>query len=259
MDKRIIIGTLLGAAALAFMPASASAQTFVCPGGPGPGEVQIGVGSGPGVGGAPICARDPNDYGGPQTAEELAASYGPGRDPMAEKLQLAIEMEKMILEGKVREMELERDPRYQRYVNGGWEFFQDAPDARPGELCTAFFTKKDSYVSVTGPGRSDSLAYLTFWGPNVPKPKDPKQVRVSLLQTGGDKAQTVNAFNFSKPGEPIGAIILAVPGASALLDNMLDTHHFALSLGGKPLTEVEWTGGLAARDKLKACIAKGGR
>ena len=259
MDKRIIIGTLVGAAALSFMPASASAQTFVCPGGPGPGEVQIGVGSGPGVNGAPICGLDPNQHGEPPTAEELAASYGPGPDPMADKLQRMIEIELMMLEGKARELEIERDPRYQRYVDGGWEFFQDAPDARPGELCTAFFTKKDSYVAVTGPGRNDSLAYLTFWGPDIPKPKDPRKVRVSLLQTGDTKAQTVNAFNFFKPAEKMGAIILAVPGAGPLLDNMLDTHHFALSLDGKSMTDVEWTGGLAARDKLKACIAKGGR
>lgn len=261
MNKRAIIGIFIGSAAGIFAAAvPANAQTYVCPGGPGPGEVQVGIGRGPGDAGAPLCAPDANAaYGGDQSADDIAASFRPSPDPMARRLQLAIEMEKMALAGKIREIELQKDPRYQRYINGGWDFFQDAANARPGEMCTAFFTRKESHVAVTGPGGGFTTAFLTFWGPGVPKPKDVKRVKVTLMQTGDEAPQTVTAFNSFNPASGMGGITLAVPTASALLDNMLDVHRFALSMDGKQVTEVEWTGGLAARDTLKACIAKGGR
>lgn len=256
-QQRLVLGVFaLAAATAAFsaLPNDAAAQTYVCPGGPGPGEVAIAVGSGPGAAGAPICARDPNaSDGAPTSAEDLAASYGPGPDPMARKLELAIEMQKALVLGQAAE--LKRDPRYQRYMDGGWDFFQDAANAKPGELCTAFFTRQDSYVAVTGPGGVSSGAFLTFWGPNVPKPRDVKRVKVSLAQTGGDPAQTVTAFNTFNPAAGIGGITLAVPTADALLNNMLDVHRFTVSMDGRQVAEVEWTGGLAARDRLRACIA----
>jgi len=253
----VLIAIAVAAGAFVAMPRDAEAQTWVCPGGPGPGEVAIGVGSGPGAAGAPICASDPNAAGGgPTSAEELAASYGPGPDPMARKLEMAIAMQKAAVLGQAAE--LQRDQRYQRSIVGGWDFFQDAPNARPGELCTAFFTKKDGYVAVTGPGGDSPGAFLTFWGPNVPKPKDVKRVKVSLLQTGGAPAQTVTAFNTYNPAADIGGITLAVPTVDALLDNMLDVHSFTVSMDGRQVAAVEWTGGLAARDRLRACI-KGAR
>lgn len=248
------------AAAFSAFPEPASAQTFICPGGPGPGELHVGIQNGPGFNGVPVCATDPNapiedstGDGGP------SGGYGPAPDPMARKLELAIEMEKAALLGQIKAMQMESDPRYQRYAKGGWEYFQDAPDAKPGELCTAFFTRKDGYVAVTGPGSDSPIAYLTFWGANVPKPKDVKRVKVTLAQSGGDPAQTVMAFNTFNPASGLGGITLAVPTVDALLDNMLDVHSFTVVMGRETVAQVEWTGGLAARDNLKACIARAKR
>lgn len=247
-------------AALGWLLATAAvAQTYICPGGPGPGEAQVGVQNGPGFNGVPVCGpRGDVIPGAEQSAEELAASYGPGADPMARKLEAVIELEKMRLAGQIKAAELERDPRYQRYLNGGWDYFQDAVDAKPGELCTAFFSKKNGYVSVTTPGGDSPNAYLTFWGPNVPKPALARRVRVTLSQTG-DPPQTATAFNYLNPATSLGAIILAVPTAAALLDNMLDVHRFGVALDGRVVAEVEWTGGHAARDRLRACMQAGRR
>lgn len=262
MHKQTIVKFLLAAgAALLLTPASASAQTYICPGGPGPGEVQAGVQNGPGFNGVPVCARDPNnlDSGGGPNAEELAASYAPGPDPMARELEKAIAMEKLALEGQVATLKLESDPQYRRYVNGGWTYFQDAIAARPGELCTAFFTKRDSFVAVTGPDGETADAWLTFWGPDVPTPVDAKRVNVSLAQSGGNPPQMVSAFNSFNPANGMGGITLRVPTVDGLLDNMLDVHSFTVSLDGKTVSQIDWTGGHAARDQLRACIAKGAR
>lgn len=259
MSQRFLIFTLFsasGAAMLALTPAPAAAFTFICPGGPGPGEIMVGVQNGPGFNGVPVCAQDPNDYGSDEGGGNAGGGYGPAPDPMARRLEAAIEMEKAALLGKVEEMKLERDPAYQRYANGGWQYFQDAPNAKPGELCTAFFSKKSSYVAVTGPGTDSPNAYLTFWGADVPRPVDVKRVKVTLAQSGGDPPQTVMAFNTFNPASSLGGVTLAVPTVDALLDNMLDVHNFSVSMNGKKVAEVEWTGGHAARDKLKACLKK---
>ena len=256
LPSRIALALLLS------LPAVAAAQTYVCPGGPGPGEVQVGEQGGHGFSanggfnGVPVCSRN-GASGGEMSAEALAASYGPGPDPMAHKLETAIEMHKMMLDGQVREIELMRDPRYQRYVNGGWDYFQDSPNAKPGELCTAFYSRRDGYVSVTTPGSDSPNAYLTFWGPDIPKPAEVRKVKVTLSQTG-DPPQTVTAFNMFNPATTMGGIVLAIPNVDALLDNMSDVLGFTLALEGKVVAQVEWRDGHAARDELKACLAKGG-
>ncbi len=246
---------------------STTAQTYICPGGPGPGEVQVGEQHGfgasanGGFNGVAVCSRtDASDGEGQEmSAQALAESYGPGPDPMARKLEAAIEMQKMMLDGQVREIELMRDPRYQRYVNGGWDYFQDSPTAKPGELCTAFYSRKDEFVSVTTPGSDSPNAYLTFWSQDIPKPTDVRKVKVTLSQTGDDSPQTVAAFNMFNPATTMGGIVLAIPNVEALLDNMSDVLGFTLTLEGKVIAQVEWHDGLTARDTLRACVAKGKR
>jgi hypothetical protein len=257
MSSRLFLRSFLPASILlaaAAIPAPAAAFTFICPGGPGPGEVQVGVQHGPGFNGVPVCAQDPNapiDDG-----SDGAGGAGPAADPMVRRQEAAIDTEKAALVAQVESMQKESDPNYQRYANGGWEYFQDAPDAKPGELCTAFFAKQGGYVAVTSPGGDSPNAYLTFWGADVPRPTQVKKVKITLAQSGGDPPQTVMAFNTFNPATSLGGLILAVPTVDALLDNMLDVHNFAVSIGGKPVAEVEWTGGHAARDKLKSCIRK---
>ncbi len=243
--------------AIPFTPGEAVAQTYICPGGPGPGEVQIGVQNDPGFNGVAVCASDGSSDYGEITADELAASYSPGPDPMARELEAAIAIAYLAAKGQIETHQLEGSTRYKRFVSGGWEYFQDAAAAKPGELCTAFFTKSDSFVAVTTPGGDSPNAYLTFWGSGIPKPKDVKRVKVSLLQTGDSAAQTVAAFNTFNPASGLGGITMAVPDVKALLDNMLDVHAFTVTLGGKTVASVEWTGGIAARDKLKRCVSRG--
>jgi len=64
LPRSIRIGSvaLLSAAAFAFWPGAAAAQSFPCPNGPGPGEYQVGVmGGSHGVAATPLCASSGGD------------------------------------------------------------------------------------------------------------------------------------------------------------------------------------------------------
>lgn len=150
---------------------------------------------------------------------------------------------------------LKKNPLYAKYENGGWDFFQDHAKPAPGEYCAAFYWKKDGFVRLSGPGGDYQGALLTFWGEDIPKPDKVRKVKVSLSQSDGGPPQTVEALNYYLPGDVYGAIALTVPSMDALLDNMLDVLGFDLVMKGQSVAKVEWRGGLAARDKLKKCVA----
>jgi hypothetical protein len=100
----------------------ASAQAYPCPGGPGPGEQQIGVGGGThGVAAVPMCVADGGDYAG-----EAPPAYDPMAAAMAEAWREA--------EGTHRDVLEAGGEQFQAAVNvGGWDVFEAAPEAAPGE------------------------------------------------------------------------------------------------------------------------------
>lgn len=142
---------------------------------------------------------------------------------------------------------------YERYSNGGWDYFQDNADAAPGEYCAAFYWKGNGMVRLSGPGGDYQGALITFWGPNIPTPKDVKTISVTLDQADG-APQKVKAFNYHLAGDAWGAIALAVPSIEAALEGMEDTQSFKLSAGGKTVAEVAWQDGLKAKRKLQSCL-----
>lgn len=202
-----------------------------------------------------IAATSPQGTDDPRYEE-------PPADPTRDRMNVAAGMVAMMQEslGSTAELaELKKDPLYPRYENGGWDYYQDAADAAPGDYCAAFYWKKDGFVRASGPGGEYEGALLTFWSADIPKPNGVSKIKVTLNQSDGSPSQTVEAMNYHLPGEPYGAIALTVPSPQALLDNMLDTHGFDLVVKGKSVAKVDWTGGHAARDQLKKCIAKRAR
>lgn len=186
----------------------------------------------------------------------------PPADPMRDRMNVASGMVAMLqhtVDNMAARAELMKDPLYSRYENGGWDFFQDHAEPAPGEYCAAFYWKKEGFVRVSGPGGDYDGALLTFWGDAIPKPNDVRKIKVTLNQSDGSPPQTVEALNYHLAGEPYGAIALTVPSVEALLDNMLDSHGFDLLVKGQSVAKVDWTGGHAARDRLKQCVAKRAR
>ncbi|OYW39269.1 MAG: hypothetical protein B7Z35_04865 [Hydrogenophilales bacterium 12-61-10] len=159
---------------------------------------------------------------------------------------------------EVIEKRAKSDPKfkaaYERYLNGGWEYFQDAPGAAPGEYCAAFYAKGGGMVRLSGPGKEYAGALMTFWGADIPTPAKMQKVRVTLKQSN-DAPQTVQAFNYKLPGEAFGAIAFAVPTIEAALAGMENEASFDLEMDGKSVASVEWHDGLAARDRLGKCVS----
>ncbi|MBE9205564.1 hypothetical protein IQ244_03375 [Nostoc sp. LEGE 06077] len=177
----------------------------------------------------------------------------PPYDPMQERLNQAVGILQLVTLSAEKVDQLTKDPRFQRYQNGGWDFFQDKNNAAPGEYCAAFFWKKDGFVRVSGPGGDYQGALLTFWGKDIPRPEKVQKIKATLSQSSGPP-QTVQVFNYTQPGEPYGAISFTVPTIEMALDAMKDVESFDVSIKGKSVAKVEWHSGLAARNQLRECV-----
>jgi hypothetical protein len=226
--------------------------SYICPNGPAPGDVQIGVTpGGNGVAPLPICQET---Y---QPSESIPNSEPsvPLVDPMQSRVNTAISTLKL-LELQLRERQkLAKDPKYQAFLKGAWEFFPGNNDAAPGESCAALFWKKDGLIMLSGPGKDYRGALLTFWGKDIPRPNKVERVKVTLTQQSNEPPQTVQAFNYATPGIEYGAITFAVPTIEAALATMEDVLSFDLAIEGKSVAKIQWHSGLAARDKLRECVS----
>lgn len=84
-------------------------------------------------------------------------------------------------------------------------------------------------------------------------------IPVTLAQSDDTgPAQTVRAFSYRQPGK-LGwsAISFAVPSPEALLGNMSENLGFVLTVDRKQVMAIKWSGGSAAREKLRQCVAGG--
>lgn len=250
------------AAGMLFWPMYVAGQTFVCPSGPGPGEIQVGTtgGSG-GIAVIPICASDGSEASSedgnsssnaPKWADTPA---GPPADPMQARVNLAISQFQLAAASFKRRADLMQDPRYQRYMNGGWEFFQGRTDAAPGEYCSALWSRKDGLVSLSGPGGDYGGALLSFWSEDIPRPNTADTISVTLTQNN-EPPQSVKVFNYTSPGISYGAISFAVPSIEAALAGVEDVLRFKLSYQGKTIASIEWHDGNKARNWLRNCVSK---
>lgn len=247
---------------------------YPCPGGPGPGEQQIGVGGGShGIAAVPLCVQSGGGgYAGGGAAAggyvggyrcdgcNIFATPAPaGEDPMAIAIQQQstrnADALKRLQDAQAQLEKIEADPDYQRHKRGEWQVFQGKKGSAPGDNCVAMWQKEGSAVSIVGPGKAYQGGMLIFWSAAIPRPASTQTVAVTLKQSKYP-AQTVNALNFSVPGMATGAIGLTVPNINAALNTMLDVEHFVVSLAGREVADIDWTGGLAARARLNQCLGK---
>lgn len=138
---------------------------------------------------------------------------------------MTLETQAMADQAKAR-AKLESDPHYKAYKQGFWEFSQTGSDA--GRGCSAFFSKLEGAILVFGQKGDKGITFLTFMGPNIPKPGSTSKIKVTLEQT--DSApETVQAFNHAVGGN-MGAITFSVPLEIAAASAMfLDQQSFRLS------------------------------
>ncbi|MBW8809969.1 MAG: hypothetical protein JF591_14325 [Lysobacter sp.] len=175
----------------------------------------------------------------------------------------AEELEQMLRQSQIEEAQSKRkhearmasDPEYRSFFEGFWNF-RPAPDNAPGHHCAARFYREGSGMMIFGPAQGSPTAYLAMYGPGVPISTSARKITVQLYQTD-EQRQTVEVFNLPMAGTGgNGMLLMAVPTAELLLIGMLDKHRFEVfdKKHNEAFYILEWTGGLAARDKLRSCI-----
>jgi hypothetical protein len=135
-------------------------------------------------------------------------------------------------------------------MDGSWEF----PQSKNGESCAAIFWRKDVMFLISGPGKDNKDAFLTYFGPDVPRPQSGKKVNVTLTDSSS-ATKTVKAFNFKSSGSSLGSIVLGIPSIDAAVAAMQDTGRMDLAMDGKSIVNIEWHSGFAARDRLRKCLS----
>lgn len=159
-----------------------------------------------------------------------------------------------------------KDAKFAAFWNGEW-VAHDSPADAPGKFCSAMFLWRGQGALLLGPGGAYDGAFLAFFGPDIPAPKKIEKLKVTLAQTD-DKPAMLTEFNMALPwAEGYGMLLFYVPSAEALLDGVLDTQWFRVTVNEKalvgridrPIAELEWNSASAARDKMRACLdAKSG-
>jgi hypothetical protein len=172
-------------------------------------------------------------------------------DPMQARVNYAYNLFQLFA---LQQQQLAENPLYRKYIDGSWEFFQDAKEPKPGEYCVALFYRKGTILTLSGPGGDYQGALLSFWGQNIPRPKKLETVKVTLVQSNSP-TQTVTALNYAVPGSEFGTISLVVPTIDAALAGMEDIQSFDVAIAGKSVAQIEWHSGLAARDNLRKCLS----
>ena len=153
--------------------------------------------------------------------------------------------------------ELQSDPRFERFANGGWDYYQSRQPAEPGEYCAATYLNRHGMITLTGVDKSWEGAMLIFVGENIPKPDAFRTITATLKQTG-DPPATVQVHNLARVPQmhELGTLVFAVPTMTAALGGMTDALEFIIEIEGKEVFRLSWKDGLKARDQLRKCVRK---
>ncbi|QWP75771.1 hypothetical protein J5226_19490 [Lysobacter sp. K5869] len=241
----------LAAASLCLLAAAQAQAAYPC-NGAGPGRDMVGMTqAGQGLAAVPLCEDHPaapSSPSAPQTPPDpMRALLG---DAYARVSQGFLNAQHKLEERQ----RIDSDPQYKRLVQGQWDFFPKGDGGRD-DSCAAMFSNNQGVVRVMGPGPGFKGATLTFWGTDIPKPKSMDTVRMTLLQPKAPPT-TVPVFNYYNPAEKLGAVVFVVPSIEAALGAFEETQHFEVAQDGKSLIKIDWTGGVAAREKLRQCVKR---
>lgn len=153
--------------------------------------------------------------------------------------------------------ELRSDPRFERYVEGGWDYYQSRQPADPGEYCAATYLSRHGIITLTGWDESWDGGMLLFVGEQIPKPESLQEVTATLRQTGEAPA-TVRVYNFARDPvmQDFGTLAFAVPSMRDALSGMTDELEFVIEIEGQEVFRMSWKDGLTARNELRKCVRR---
>jgi hypothetical protein len=137
----------------------------------------------------------------------------------------------------------------------GWRSLTDGKNEQDG--CSITYQRDRISMGYVGPTKDSKDSFFFVSGPEIP-PATQKPERVAVvLKAGNDPEQSVQVFHFVLDTGP-SAILFRLDGLAKALDVMADAEKLRVSMGGAVVFNGDWTGGHAAREKLRAClVAKG--
>lgn len=145
-------------------------------------------------------------------------------------------------------------------VKPAWEVMA-ADIGKKDAPCMMRYRDGTNVMGYIGPSKGWNESYFFVSGPNVPFTNYPDKLRVALV-SDGDENQTVKAFHYPA-GKNQYALLFKLTDFAAALDVMDDSEDVAVLLMEETdfkykqsLFSGGWTGGHAAREKLRACLEK---
>ncbi len=137
-------------------------------------------------------------------------------------------------------------------AQASWSIDNDG--SKTDQPCGMTFAAPGKVMGYIGPYKDWKDSYFFVGGPEVPATAKVKKVKVTLA-TGGDSPQTVKAMHFPvKDGAPV--ILFQLTNFAAALDGMDDVESVSVTMNGASVFDGNWTGGFAAREKVRACLLK---
>ncbi len=134
--------------------------------------------------------------------------------------------------------------------------------AEGGTSCAMSYRDGINSIGYIGPSKGWPESYFFVTGPAIPRAYKARSVRVKLA-TDGDADQTVRAFHYPTSAN-VSAILFKLTDFGSALDAMEEEEDIAIVLMEPEDPQYQqaiftgrWTDGNAARDKLRACLAKG--
>lgn len=141
----------------------------------------------------------------------------------------------------------------------GWTIPNDG--SRKDAPCAMSYRDGLNLMGYIGPFKGWDESYFFVSGPNVPFADRPRKRRVALVSVAGGN-QTVEAFSYPL-GDKRYALLFKLTDFAEALDAMDDEEDVAVLLMEETdfhyrqaLFSGSWTGGHAAREKIRACLAR---
>ncbi len=169
-----------------------------------------------------------------------------------------LEAQLAVLMGEDDEAAAEGKSAAPRPAKAGWT--QYVLEGKTGKACAMTYRDGMNKMGYIGPSPGWKESYFFVSGPNVPFTSNPDIIRVAMV-TEDNAGGTVKAINY-RVDKTTFAILFRLTDFGLALEAMGDSENVAILnmeerpglASGQSVFSGSWSGGHAAREKLRACL-----
>ncbi len=209
-----------------------------------PNQRVVGYTAGPMGMQIPICV--------PKERPAESSPAAPTVDPMQARANAAQAQASLMQDTLRRRIELEANPEYQRLKKGSWSYAQPGSDG--GQSCRATFQSLGGMLGLIAPVQPGEQVMTMFSGPDIPKPRRPKRIELSVSLDG--RASKIEAMHLPIGDVDFGTFGVGSPDLASVLANVRDSGSLTIDLNGKRVYEVAYQGGNEMKARMQACSTK---